>query len=127
MRTIPWSVSRTLLAVTLIASIGLPIVGEAAEAVGQEEDVEETADDLESAIDDLQDALDDIETHRGLSDDIELSDAQDSVRYAKKTMRLVATRLLLASVEHARPGDLDRVLRALKIIAPDVFDRPPRD
>jgi hypothetical protein len=86
--------------------------------------VEETADVLEGSISELQDALDEIEGYRsGLEDEDDLPSAVAALARARKTMRMEACSLLLASVEHRRAGDFDRVMSALKIVAPEIFNR----
>lgn len=91
------------------------------------DDAEDLLSDLESAMSDVQDSIDDLESYRSVdenSDADERSDAERAMRRARQQARSAAVSLLLASVDPARPGDLDRVLESIYIVMPELKKKP---
>lgn len=90
-----------------------------------EDEIEDAVNQLYDTINTLQDALDELESYQSLDDedDDELQDARRAVRNARTAMRSEAIGLLLASVDHRKKGDWERVQSALKILAPEIFKK----
>ncbi len=87
-----------------------------------EDEIEDAASQLYETINTLQDALDEIESYQSLDDEDD-DELQDAVRNARNAMRSEAIGLLLASVDHRKKGDWERVQSALKIFAPEIFKK----
>ena len=83
----------------------------------------DTKEALEEAVSELKNSLDDLDDYHDDLGEQDLSSVLASIRSAKTTMRSTACSLLLASINHNRPDDFGKVLKALKILHPEIYDR----
>jgi hypothetical protein len=86
-------------------------------------DADDLLSALEAALSDVRASVDELERYRFVGENSEVgerSEAERAMRSARQAARSAAVSLLLASVDHSKPGDSNRVLESVYILMPEL-------